>query len=176
MTADNQDSPSRDEFVISRTFDAPRELVWKAHTEREHLMRWFGPKGFTMSVATLDLRPGGVFHYCMRSPDGQEMWGKWTFREIVAPEKLVVVVSFSDAAGGITRHPMSPTWPLETLGTTTFAEHDDKTTLSVRWSALNATEIERKTFAESHDNMRMGWGGTFDQLADYLVQAKTNTR
>jgi len=61
------------EIVITRVFDAPRELVWKAWTERERLMQWFGPKGFTMSTAKLDFRPGGVFHYCLRSPDGHDM-------------------------------------------------------------------------------------------------------
>lgn len=158
-------------FVIARTFDAPRELVWKAFTERDQLMRWFGPKGFTMQFATLDLRPGGVFHYGLQSPDGKEMWGKWIFREIVKPERLVFVVSFSDAQGGVTRHPMSPTWPLETLSTNTFTEHEGKTTIAVRWSAINATDDERKTFDDSHEGMRMGWTGTMDQLAAYLTLA-----
>src|SRR5579864_531181 len=92
-------------FVLSRTFNAPRELMWKAWTERDHLMQWFGPKGFTMPVAKMDFRPGGMFHYCMQSPDGNRMWGKFVYREIVVPERIVLVNSFSDEAGGITRHP-----------------------------------------------------------------------
>jgi len=162
---------SRD-FVLTRTFDAPRDLVWAAWTERDHLMRWFGPKGFTTSAATLDIRPGGIFHYCMRSPDGHEMWGKWTFREIVKPERLVVIVSFSDAKGGVTRHPMSATWPLETISTTTFTERDGKTMLTLRWAPHNATEIEGQTFDAAHDSMSQGWGGTMDQLAVYLAGAQ----
>ena len=102
-------------FVTSRTFDEPRDLVWKAWTERDRLMQWFGPTGFTMSRATLDFRPGGVFHYCLRTPDGKDMWGKFVYREIVPPERLVWVHSFSDEKGGLTRHPMSPTWPLESV-------------------------------------------------------------
>lgn len=168
-----QQAAMPDEFFASRTFDAPRALVWKAWTEREQLMRWFGPKGFTMPTATLDLRPGGVFHYALRAPDGSDMWGKWIFREIVVPERLVFTVSFSDANGGVTRHPMNAQWPLETLSTTTFDEDDGKTTITVRWSALNATEAERQTFAENFDGMRMGWGGTFDQLGEYLAQQAT---
>ena len=70
-------------FVITRVFDAPRSLVWKAWAERDRLMQWFGPKGFIMRVATLDLRPGGIFHYCLRSPDGKDMWGKFVYRELV---------------------------------------------------------------------------------------------
>jgi uncharacterized protein YndB with AHSA1/START domain len=159
------------EFVISREFDAPRELVWKAWTERDRLMQWFGPKGFRMTAARLDFRPGGIFHYCLRSPSGQDMWGKFVYREIVAPQRIVLVNSFSDEKGNLTRHPMSPTWPLEMLTTTTFAEFQGRTTVTVRWNALNATEAERKTFDTSHDGMRMGWTGTFDQLAEYLAEA-----
>jgi len=159
------------EIVITRVFNAPRELVWKAWTERERLMQWFGPKGFTMRVATLDLRPGGVFHYCLRSPDGKDMWGKFVYREIVAPERIVLVNSFSDEMGNLTWHPMSPTWPLEMLSTTTLAEHEGKTTITVQWAPLNATEAECQTFETSHEGMRMGWTGTFDQLADYLAKA-----
>jgi uncharacterized protein YndB with AHSA1/START domain len=160
------------EFVISRVFDAPREVVWKAWTERDRLMQWFGPKGFTMHAATLDFRPGGVFHYCLRSAAGEDMWGKFVYREIVPPERIVHVHSFSDEKGGTTRHPMSPTWPLEMLSTTTLTEHKGRTTVTVRWSALNATEAERTTFDSSHDGMRMGWTGTFDQLAEYLARGK----
>ncbi len=155
-------------FVITRVFDAPRELVWKTWTERERLMQWFGPKGFTMRAATLNLRPGGIFHYCLRSPDGHEMWGKFVYREIAAPERIVLVNSFSDEKSNLTRHPMSPTWPLEMLATTTFTEHEGKTTITVRWVPLNATESEHETFDTSHEGMRQGWTGTFDQLAEYL--------
>ena len=160
------------EFVITRVFDAPRDLVWKAWTERERLMRWFGPKGFTMPVATLEFRPGGVFHYCLRSPDGHDMWGKFVYRDIMAPECIVLVNSFSDKQGNLTRHPMSPTWPLEMLSTTTFTEHEGKTTITVRWAPLNATEAERKTFDEGRAGMSQGWGGTMEQLEAYLKENK----
>lgn len=99
---------AENEFVITRTFDAPRDLVWKAHTEPERLKQWWGPKGFTMLSCKVDLRPGGLFHYGMRSPDGQVMWGKFIYREIVKPERLVFIVSFSDEKGGTTRHPLAP--------------------------------------------------------------------
>jgi uncharacterized protein YndB with AHSA1/START domain len=172
MVAKSESSkPAGKEFEISRTFNAPRDLVWRAWTERDRLMQWFGPRGCTISVAALDLRPGGVFHYSMRTPDGKEMWGKFTYREVVPPERIVLVNSFSDAKGGITRHPMSPTWPLEMLSTTTFTEHQGRTTINLRWAPLNATEIERKTFDTSHDGMQHGWTGTFDQLDEYLAKA-----
>ena len=157
------------EFVLSREFAAPRDLVWKAWTDPEHLQRWFGPKGTQLKVHTYDLRPGGGFLYSMKTPDGHEMWGKWTFREIVSPEKLVVITSFSDATGGVTRHPFSAAWPLETLSTTTFTERNGKTTLSLRWIAYNATAEERQTFDGAHDSMTQGWGGTMEQLTAYLA-------
>jgi uncharacterized protein YndB with AHSA1/START domain len=158
-------------FVTTRTLDAPRELVWKAFTEAERLMHWWGPKGFTMLVATLELRPGGVFHYCMRSPDGHEMWGKFVYREIVEPERLVYVNSFSDANGHLTRHPLSPTWPLEVLSTITFTEHEGRTTLRLQAVPINATEVERATFEAGFNSMRQGYAGTLDQLAKYLRTA-----
>jgi uncharacterized protein YndB with AHSA1/START domain len=156
-------------FVISRTFDVPRERMWKAWTEREQLMKWFGPKDFTMTAAEMDFRPGGMFHYCLRSPDRKPMWGKFVYREIAGPERIVLVNSFSDEAGGITRHPMSPTWPREMLSTFTLAEQNGKTTVTIEWIPLNPTDEECKTFDSSHEGMKQGWSGTFDQLANYLA-------
>jgi uncharacterized protein YndB with AHSA1/START domain len=159
-------------FILARTFDAPRELVWKAWSERRRLMAWFGQQGFTMPAAKMDFRPGGSFHYCMESPDGQEMWGKFVYREIVAPEKIVLINSFSDEDAGITRHPMSGTWPLEMLSTFTLSDENDRTTATVHWVPWNATEAECKTFDAAHDGMKQGWNGTFDQLAVYLKTAE----
>lgn len=160
------------EFVITRSFDAPRELVFEAFTEPERMKHWWGPKGFTVIASEMDLRPGGFYHYGMRAPDGSAMWGKMVYREIVRPERIVLVNSFSDEAGNITRHPMSPTWPLEMLSTFLFAERDGRTTLTIKWSPLNADQTERATFGGAHDGMRQGWGGTLDQLAAYLAEAR----
>jgi uncharacterized protein YndB with AHSA1/START domain len=160
------------EFVLKRVFDAPRDLVWRAFTEADHLTHWWGPKGFKMLSCKMDLRPGGVFHYGMQAPNGAEMWGKWTFREIVPPESLTVVISFSDKDGGITRHPGAPDWPLQMLGTWTFETQDGKTLLTTRTVAFNATEIERKTFEAGFAGMEQGFGGTWAQLEAYLATAK----
>jgi uncharacterized protein YndB with AHSA1/START domain len=137
---------SRKPFILTRTFDAPRQLVWDTFTKAEHLKHGMGPAGTKMDHVKVDLRPGGVFHYGMKMPDGNTMWGKWTFREIDPPKKLVVVVSFSDENLGVTHHPIAPGWPLETLSTTTFAENDGKTTITLEWRAVNATEEERDLF------------------------------
>jgi uncharacterized protein YndB with AHSA1/START domain len=158
-----------EDFVISRTFDAPKKLVWSVWTEEKHLAKWFGPKGISLFTAKLDLRPGGVFHYCMKRPDAKEMWGKFVYREILPERRLVWVNSFSDPQAGITRHPWNADWPLELLTTVTFAEHEGKTTVMVRWSPLNPTDAERKTFQAGFDSMNKGWGGTCDVLAEYLA-------
>lgn len=164
------------EFVITRIFGAPRELVFKAWTESEHLTKWWGPKGFTMKTCKLDLRAGGIFHYSMRSPDGHEMWGKFVFREIIRLDRLVFINSFSDEEGKLTRHPLSPTWPLEVLSTLTFSERDGKTTVELRGVPINATEAERKTFEDGFSSMQKGFSGTMNQLADYLALQKGGGR
>ena len=172
MTAkDNPGERTLRPFVISRLFDAPRERVWKAWTEREELMQWFGPKGVTIAVARLDLRPGGTFHYSMRMPDGKEMWGRFVYREIVPPERIVLVNSFSDENGGLTRHPLSATWPLEMLSATTLADAGGKTKLTIEWAPWHPTDEERRTFDSSHEGMKQGWSGTFEQLASHLARA-----
>ena len=158
------------EFVISRTFDAPRDLVWKVFTEPEHMKQWWGPKGVTVVKSEIDLRPGGSFHYAMRTADGQTMWGKMVYREITPPSRIVFVNSFSDEAGGTTRHPMAPTWPLEMLSTFLFEDLGGKTKFTVHWTPLNASEEEQATFAAGHDSMKQGWGGTLDKLAPYLAK------
>ncbi len=161
-------------FVISRIVDAPRELVWRLHTQADHLKNWMGPKGFPMTHCTMDLRVGGVFHYCLQIPGGGgDMWGKWTFRRIEAPHLLECIVSFSDADQGVTRHPMGPDWPLQTLGITTFEETPDgKTRITVNWSAYEPTPAEQACFDGGHDSMEQGWGGTFEQFLDYLARVK----
>lgn len=157
-------------FTISRVFNASRELVWQALTQLEHLGRWMSPAGLEPVPGSLDLSVGGVYHYGMKVPNGQVMWGKWTFREIVAPERLVVVVNFSDADRGVTRHPMAPTWPLATLSTTTLTTEGPGTRMSLQWHALDASDEENASFESAHAGMTQGWGGTMDQLAAYLAR------
>ena len=164
------ESADREILVVTRVFDAPRALVWKARTEPEHLRQWWGPKGFTSRVHKLELRPGGTFLYCQRSTEGREMWGKWVYREIVAPERLVIVSSFTDEKGKPGPDtPFEPNWPLEMLGTSTFTEHRGRTTLTVRMVPINATESEQRTFFDGFNFMEEGFAGTFDKLDEYLA-------
>jgi uncharacterized protein YndB with AHSA1/START domain len=159
------------DFVITRLFDAPRALVWMCFTEPARMKEWWGPKGCTIVASTMDLRVGGTYHGAMRDPQGNVMWAKFVYREIVPPELLVWEHSFSDEAGGLTRHPLSPTWPLKLLTRVTLEEAAaGKTKLTLRWTPLEATEDEQKTFAAARDSMQGGWTGTFDQLAAHLAR------
>ncbi|MBP1965950.1 SRPBCC family protein [Paenibacillus aceris] len=158
------------QLVITRTFNAPRELVFKCWTEPEHLLNWWGPTGMNLEVASLDLRPGGVFHYSMKSPEGFQMWGKFVYGEITPPEKLVFTNSFSDEEANTVRAPFSPVFPLEIMNVLTFEEQDGKTLLTMRGGPVNPTEEEAAFFASMAENMQQGFGGTFGQLEEYLAK------
>lgn len=156
-------------LVVTRVFDFPRELMWKTLTMPEHLEHWWGPKGFASRVHQLELRPGGTFLYSQRSAEGLELWGKWVYREVVAPERLVFVSSFTDERGNLVRNPFQPNWPRETLGTSTFIEDRGRTTVTVRMVPINATESEEQTFFDRANFMEEGFAGTWDKLDKYLA-------
>lgn len=158
------------EFTLSRTFDAPRDLVWKAWTEPKRLGEWWGPKGLKMGVTHLDLKPGGLFHYSMTTPDGETMWGRFVYKEITPPEKLVYIVSFSDENAGMVRHPMAQGWPLEILNTVIFTEENGKTVLRLKGSPINASPEEIQIFKDNFASMDQGFTGTMDQLEAYLAK------
>ena len=160
-------------FTITRSFDAPRARVWQALTELQRLARWMSPAGMEPVPGSMDLRVGGVYHYGMKAvsgnPSGAISWGKWTFREIAAPERLVVVVNFCDAQQNPIRHPMAPTWPLSTLSITTLSDDGPRTRMALQWHALNASAEETALFDSAHAGMTQGWSGTMNQLETYLA-------
>ena len=156
------------ELVITRVFDAPRELVWRAWTEPEHFMRWWGPKEYTTPVCAIDLRVGGKYHYCMRSPEGQDCWGTGVYREIVPYEKIVCTDSFADADGNVvpaTHYGMGADFPLELQITVTFEEvegeedksKNKKTKMTLTHVGLPAGQMIEMAGA--------GWNESFDKLA-----------
>jgi uncharacterized protein YndB with AHSA1/START domain len=99
------------------------------------------------------------------------MWGRFVYREIVKPERIVLVSSFADEAGNVARHPGHSSWPLQMLSTFLFEKGSGGTRFTVSWAPLNPTEEERKTFEAGRGSMRQGWTGTLDQLAAYLAKA-----
>lgn len=167
------DQSASNDFVISRVFDAPRDLLWRCFTEVERMKQWWGPKGVRIVKAAMDLRIGGIYHYAMQPPGGDVMWGRFVYREIAPPVRIVFINSFSDDAGGLTRHPLAPDWPLQLLSTFTFDEEPGgKTRFTVRWQPYEATEKERAVFDAGHGSMTMGWSGTMDQLEAYLARSQ----
>jgi len=162
---------AKEEVVITRSFDAPIDQVWRAWTDVEALKQWWGPKGFDMFAATLDLKPDGMFHYGMRSPDGKEMWGKFVYREVTPMTKLVFVNSFSDEKGGTTPNPWMATWPLEILNNLTLEEKDGKTTVTIKGGPINASAEQMAMFEQGKAGMEQGFEGTWSKLDEYLAKA-----
>ena len=126
--------PASPPFVVARTFNAPRALVWQAFTEAERLKAWWGPKGFPVASGQIDLRPGGCYHYAMQVPDGSLMWAKCVYREIAAPERIVFINCFCSESGVLARNPMVPGWPMEVLSVFSFAEQDGRTAFTLEWT------------------------------------------
>ncbi|HYE78320.1 MAG TPA: SRPBCC domain-containing protein, partial [bacterium] len=157
------------ELRISRTFDVPRDLMFRVWTEAEHLGKWWGPKGIPLQVHSLDVRPGGHFHYTMHLPNGDIWWGLFLYEEVAAPERLIFTSSFSDPDRNLTRPPFSPTFPLRLRNTYTFTEADGRTTVALHAVPVDATPEEREAFAGMQSSMHQGYNGTLDQLAEYLT-------
>jgi uncharacterized protein YndB with AHSA1/START domain len=142
-------------LIITRIFDAPRELVWKAWTEPERMVKWHGPRGFTSTIERSDFRPGGAFRIHMRGPENDEHWTQGVFREIVAPERLVMASCWADAQG----RPVGP----ETTVTVTLENLGARTQLT-----LHQALFESVTARDAHNG---GWNSSLDCLAEYLATA-----
>jgi uncharacterized protein YndB with AHSA1/START domain len=168
-------SNSTDErdYVISRVFDAPRDLVYKMWTEPKHLAQWWGPSSFTNPICEMDVRAGGAFRIVMRAPDGSEFPFGGVFREIVANERLVYTNDLS-------QHPaawhkmVDPTGRFGTtdpkngpLTTVTFEEHNGKTTMTVHMRF--PTSEMRDGFVKI--GMNEGWSQSFDDLVELLKES-----
>ena len=146
--------PGERGLVITRVFDAPRSLVFKAWTDPQHLMRWWGPHGFKTESCEMDLRRGGAWRICMRGPDGHVDRQQGVFREIVEPERLVFTYAFEDAAGKPGH---------QTIVTVTFTDLGQKTELTVHQAVFESVAVR-------DDHVR-GWGEALDHLAEYVARA-----
>ena len=145
------------EVVITRVFDAPRELVFKAWTDPKIMKEWYGPKMFTNSVCELDVRVGGAWHIVMRGPDGVEYPGRGVYREIVKPERLVFTSEATDKDGKVI---------LAGLATVTFAEEGGKTKLTLRVRATAMVDYAVAFLG----GMEAGWSQSLDGLAEELAR------
>jgi uncharacterized protein YndB with AHSA1/START domain len=145
-------TPSDLEVAMTRVFEAPRSLVWDAHTQPEHVTQWMlGPEGWTMPVCEIDLRPGGAWHFVWRRSDGSELDMRGEYSEVVPPERLVSTESWGED------------WP-ETLNTLLLTEEGGKTTLT---STMLYPSKETRD-AALQTGMKDGATVSFDRLAEYL--------
>ena len=141
------------ELVVTRIIDAPRHLVFQAWTEPDRVMRWWGPQGFVTIHCDMDIRPGGAFRVCMRSPEGTDYWKQGIYREVVAPERLVFTFAWEDAEGKPGH---------QTLVTVTFAERGDRTELILHQAVFETVE--------TCNDHRRGWTSTLERFAEYLAE------
>ena len=150
-------------LIITRIFDAPPELVWKAWTEPGRMKLWWGPKGYTLPVCKIDLRVGGAYLYCMRSPEGRDFWGTGVYRELDPPRRLVATDSFADEKGRIvpaSHYGMDSKMPLEMLLTLTLEDAGGKTKLILEHAGMPP--------GNEQEGAREGWSQSFDKLAEIL--------
>jgi uncharacterized protein YndB with AHSA1/START domain len=170
--ANSADVGSERDCVITRTFDAPRTLVFKAWTDPKHMAQWWGPDGFTNPVCELDVRPGGAWRIVMRAPNGEEHPAKGIYREVVPPERLVFTIDHSELSDqwhalvnpGRDKSKDKPA--LEGISTVTFDEQDGKTTVTIR-TRFESVEI-LEAFAKM--GMAQGWSQSLERLAQELTR------
>src|SRR5688572_18163669 len=145
--------PAERVLIITRLFNAPRELVFKAWTNPDHARHWWGPSHHPATHIEMDARPGGTWRARLESPEtGEELWHHGVFREVVAPERLAFTFVWEEEGER----------GLETLVTITFADQDGKTLMTFRHEPFQST-AER-------DGHNGGWNSTFDRLVEHLAQ------
>lgn len=136
-----------------RVYAAPRERVFECWTRAEHLAHWFGPRGFSIHACEADARPGGVFRLCLRSPEGADYWVRGTYREIAAPERLVIHC-YADDARGVQR--------LDEVITVRLADEGGRTRLTLHATAAG----DGPQAGAMLDGMAQGWGETLERLRE----------
>ena len=163
-TGNSMEATAEREIVITRYFNAPRTLVWKAWTEPDRCMRWWGPKNFTSPFCRIDLRPGGTYLNCMRSPEGRDYWSTGMYRQVEEPSLMVCTDNFADENGDVvsaSHYGMTGDWLQELLITVMFTELEGRTKLILRHTGIPKGEMSDLTEA--------GWNESFDKLAEYLA-------
>jgi uncharacterized protein YndB with AHSA1/START domain len=149
--------PTDREVVLTRVFNAPRQLVFDAFSKPELLKRWFGPRGFSLVICEVDLKVGGGFRFVLRGPDGRDMGMRGVYRELAPPDRSVHMESFDDFPGA-------------SQVTTTFVEKDGKTTMT----ATVLCESKEIRDAVIQSGMEHGAAESYDKLAELLDESTQN--
>ena len=158
MASQHVETGDRD-LVMSRVFDAPRGIVFKAFSTTEALEQWWGPKGWTLPVSNLDFRPGGTWHYCMRGPSGEESWGLSTYSEIVEGERIVYTDAFSNAEGAVAEGMPQMQVTIE------FADEGGRTRVTSTTEFASAEELKQVLDMGVVEGATQTW----DRLEQYLA-------
>lgn len=157
------------DLILEREFNAPRELVFEAFSKAEHLKKWWSPEGWSTPVCEMDFRPGGTWRYCMKCTDesqeeyGMESWGKAVYQEIIEPEKIVQIDSFTDSEGNIAEEMPS------TKMTINFIEQDGKTKLISRSEYASAESLQAVLDMGVLEGVTETWG----KLANVVEELKS---
>lgn len=157
------------EVWITRVFDAPRELVFRAWTDPDQLVRWYAPQGCQIRFERIDVRPGGEFLSCILIPGGHECWCTGVYREIEKPERIVYTLAIADRHGNrldAVQAGMDPEWPAETEVTVTFTEENGKTRLTLHQTVRES--LARRTGAHP------SWLQMLDRLATELAGGRAS--
>jgi uncharacterized protein YndB with AHSA1/START domain len=141
------------ELLIQRVLSAPRPLVFKMWTQPEHVVRWWGPKDWTSPAAKMDVRPGGAYRVCIRSPEGTELWIDGVFQEVIEPERLVFTFRWDSDEPIVPKH--------QTIVTIDFEERGGKTLLTFHQGMFDVVE--------DRDSHHSGWSGCLDKLEALLA-------
>jgi uncharacterized protein YndB with AHSA1/START domain len=145
-------------LLITRMLNAPPSLVFKVWSQPEHLIRWWGPKDFTLPYCEVDFRPGGAYRFCMHSPEGIDHWVWGVFREIIEPERIVFTWGREDAEGKPKQ---------QSVVTVTFAGHEGKTKLTLHQAIFESVE--------DRNDHQGGWTQCLDRLTNYVTRANSPT-
>lgn len=158
-----KDKKNKKGLLITRTFDASREHVWKAWTDSESFMKWWGPKHFSCSFCDIDFKVGGKYLNCMLSRDGKNFWSTGNYKEIVPMKRIVYTDSFSDEKGNVvpSSHYGMEELPLELEIIVTFEEFEGGTKLSLSHIGIPSGKMEEMT--------KTGWNESFDKLEKMLI-------
>lgn len=155
--------------ILTRVYNAPKQLVYDAWTKVEHLQKWMFPqKGFTCDYVTADIRPGGSSLHKMTTPTGHQMWLLTKYDDMTPPDTIVFRQYMSNEAGEILPHPQMPNWPKDMRVTINLEEAEGKTSLELVWEPVEPTVDEIEAFESTREQHGNGWGAGLEQLTNYL--------
>ncbi|TVO58600.1 SRPBCC domain-containing protein [Denitromonas halophila] len=169
MRMDMRADSRRVAFALTHCVAAPRDRVWAALSDAGHLTQWWAPAGAQMRAASLSFHLGGRFLYVIERPNEPPRWGRWVYRDIIEPARLVFVGSLLDTKGGVTRHPRVPHWPRYVHHTLELADAPVGTELRLCSRPVHASDAEIRAFEDGHDRLRRDVLDAWVRLDAYLA-------